>query len=56
MEQLNLECWSKNNLYKLNKQRQLKKENSGILPPKYFNMHNMRVRYNEKENIMLKLE
>ena len=48
IEQLNLEVGQKT-IFQIEKQRQLKKENYGILPPKYFNMHNMRVRYNEKK-------
>ena len=48
IEQLNLEVGQKT-IFQIEKQRQLKKENYGVLPPKYFNMHNMRVRYNGKK-------
>ena len=48
IEQLNLKV-SQKTILQIEQQRQLKKENFGILPPEYFNMHNMQIQYQRKK-------
>jgi len=48
IEQLNLKV-SQKTILQIEQQRQLKKENFGILPPKYFNMYNMQIQYQRKK-------
>ena len=48
IEQLNLEV-SQKTILQIEKQRQLKKKNGGILPPQYFNMYNVQIQDNKKK-------
>ena len=48
IEKLNLKVNQKT-ILQIEKQRQLKKKNGGILPPQYFNMYNVQIQYNKKK-------
>ena len=48
LEKLNLKVNQKT-ILQIEKQRQLKKKNGGILPPEYFNMHDLQIQHNKKK-------